>query len=154
MTHPLTKALTALPLVFALGFAAPMTAQAQDAQAEASAAADAAIDLQAVIDFAGERVGVVVAELQAAGYQVIDMSRTLLGRIRLTLQNAFETRQIVVSRSTGEVMYDAVIETEGETGLAANAKSSTSVNVGLGGSEGGVSAGGSVGVSVGLGLGN
>lgn len=80
------------------------------------------------------------------------MSRTLLGRIRLTIQNAFEVRQIVVSRSTGEIMYDAVMDADGDTQTKASAKSDTSISVGVGGSEGGVSAG--AGVSIGLGLGN
>lgn len=158
MTQIFTKTLTALPLVFALGLGAPTLAQAQDsaatATASANAEAEAAIDLQAVIEFAGERVGAVVAELQAAGYQVVDMSRTLLGRIRITLENAFQVRQIVVSRSTGEIMFDAVTETRGEAGTSTAAKSSGSVDVGLGGSGGGASASGSVGVSIGIGLGN
>jgi hypothetical protein len=154
MTHPIIKAATALPLVLALGFTAPTASQAQEATALATAEADAAIDLQAVIEFAGDRVGAVVAKFQALGYHVVDMSRTLLGRIRLTLENAFEVRQIVVSRSTGEIMYDATLATNGAANAAASAKSSTSVSVGVGGSDGGVSASGSVGVSIGLGLGN
>jgi len=81
MTHPIIKAATALPLVLALGFTAPTASQAQEATALATAEADAAIDLQAVIEFAGDRVGAVVAEFQALGYHVVDMSRTLLGRI-------------------------------------------------------------------------
>ncbi len=151
MTHPLAKALTALPLVLALGVAMPTVSQAQDATSVASAEAEASIDLDAVIEFAGEQVGAVVAEFQALGYQVVEMSRTLLGRIKLTMANAFELRQIVVSRSTGEIMYDAVLETEGDANVAASAKSNTSISIGVGGSDGGVSASGSVGVGIGLG---
>lgn len=156
MKNSITKAVTALPLVFALGIVVPTGALAQEttANAEAQAQAQATFDLQAVIDYAGERAAEAVAEFQAAGYRVVDMSRTLLGRIRITLENEMHVRQIVVSRSTGEIMYDAVIASNEGNGTSANVQSNTSVNIGIGQSGNGGSAGGSVGVSVGVGLGN
>lgn len=146
-----------------LGATSNVYAQETGAQANASASAEvqASFDIQAVIDFAGEKVAEVVLRLRAAGYEVVDMSRTLLGRVRLTVQNELHTRQMFISRATGEIKQDVVIATETNGGGQqqngeGGATVSTQVTVGgsAGGNGGGISIGGSAGAGVSVGLGN
>jgi hypothetical protein len=48
----------------------------------------------------------VIAQLQNSGYQVEDISRTLLGRIRVVASDGQTRREIVMSRATGEIFQD------------------------------------------------
>lgn len=47
-----------------------------------------------------------LTQLQAAGFTVDDISRTFLGRIRVVARDATTTREIVMSRTTGEIFSD------------------------------------------------
>lgn len=108
----------------------------------------------------------VVVALQVRGYEILELRQTFLGRIRIVAQNDVHVREIVVSRTTGEIKRDIVLstmneaETEtggtttgGETQQATSGSASTSgtasASVSVGGSS--VSVGGSGGVSVGVG---
>lgn len=150
-----------------VAMAGPAFAQETNANVAASAEAQAQVtlDIQSVIDFAGERAAELVAQLQAAGYQVVDMSRTLLGRVRITLQNDVHIREIVIARSTGEIKQDVIIGTfapqatgQEPASESAGATLQTQIDVGASGGasagDGGVAVGGSAGASISLGLGN
>ena len=56
----------------------------------------------------------VVEALKARGYTVVNVKRTLLGRIKITVENENPIREIVVSRSTGELKNARVIENMGQ----------------------------------------
>lgn len=49
----------------------------------------------------------VVRTLRAEGFQVTRIGRTWLGRIRIEAENNSSTREVIVSRSTGEILQDA-----------------------------------------------
>jgi uncharacterized membrane protein YgcG len=61
----------------------------------------------------------VAAQLAEQGYEVVETGRTLLGRVRIVAERDGQIREVVVSRSTGEVMRDAMLgeasEASGET---------------------------------------
>ncbi|MEM9975623.1 MAG: hypothetical protein AAF771_15705 [Pseudomonadota bacterium] len=46
--------------------------------------------------------------LQSEGYEVTEISRTLLGRIRIAATNGAFDREVIISRTTGEIRYDGV----------------------------------------------
>ena len=50
----------------------------------------------------------VVFQLQAAGYVIEDINRTFLGRLRIIALYGDTRREIVMSRSTGEIFSDTV----------------------------------------------
>lgn len=56
----------------------------------------------------------VIANLEGTGYQIVDMRSTFLGRIKLRARNAIHMREIVVSRSTGEILSDVIIAIYGQ----------------------------------------
>lgn len=117
----------------------------------------------------------VIAALELQGYEISDTRRSLLGRVIITAQNDVHVREIVMSRATGEILSDQVVDlmantdaqTSGtttadtETGSASTGTSVSSrvdLNVSVGRdnddedtSAGGVSIGGASGVSIGLG---
>ncbi|MDD7971009.1 hypothetical protein [Roseinatronobacter alkalisoli] len=102
----------------------------------------------------------VIVHLQEAGFTIHAVTRTFLGRVRIKASNETTTREIVVSRSTGEILSDLVrarAESEGDastgpsaTGTAAshgvaggNATGSAETGAtASGGISGGVDAGG------------
>lgn len=47
-------------------------------------------------------------QLQNAGYSIDDITRTFLGRIRVLASDATTTREVVMSRTTGEIFSDVV----------------------------------------------
>lgn len=51
----------------------------------------------------------IVAALKSEGYVVYDSSRTLLGRIKVVVGNGAYYRQIVISRTTGEIRNDTLL---------------------------------------------
>lgn len=55
----------------------------------------------------------VVSSLQRSGYDNISVTRTLLGRTRITGQRGQLTREIVLNARTGEVLRDIIIGTDG-----------------------------------------
>lgn len=116
----------------------------------------------------------VIAMLEDTGYRVTGMKSTLLGRLKIRAQNREHMREIVVSRSTGEIKSDRIIKmfaaessttkpraataavvgtgtTSGSGGSSGSSGGGISVNAGSGGL--GVSVGGSGGVNVSAGSG-
>ncbi len=106
----------------------------------------------------------VIFNLEHDGYRVVEMTTTLLGRMRIVARNKIHLREIVVSRATGEIKSDLILQVfavaEGGASAAPTKLKGTVPNVPGPGTTGGgttVSAGGasvgvgSGGVSVGLG---
>jgi hypothetical protein len=56
----------------------------------------------------------VLTALEQAGYTLVELRRTWLNRILIRARNSHHLREIVISRSTGSVLRDVVIETYGE----------------------------------------
>jgi len=149
-------------LVLAIG--APLQAQNLTTSATAQLEAQVLFNTQYVTDYAGERAAEMVVALQDAGYQVTDMSRTFLGRTKITVQNEIHVREIVLGRRTGEVKRDAIIEPDTQQPSerssndrpSTNNRSQTSVGTSVNSDAGstGLSAGSSAKVSVSIGLGN
>ena len=96
----------------------------------ASGSADA--DASAAVQVAQQTYVDVIANLEAAGYTVVETKRTLLGRIRIRARNAVHLREVVVSRATGEVKRDEIVEIfqdAGEAGLGATSTLDATGNV-------------------------
>lgn len=105
----------------------------------------------------------VIAQLESSGYTLDKVEKTFLGRMKITARNRVHLRELVVSRSTGEIMRDAVIEVfasaDGSAGGAGEAPTTTteddsgsggSLSLGAGGAADVEIGGGSVGVDVGI----
>lgn len=90
----------------------------------------------------------VLAALEEKGYEVIDMKSTFLGRHKIRAKNREHIREVVVSRSTGEIKSDMIVTVFAEDGSARSVLSD--VKSGLAGTGGGATAGASAGVSVGV----
>lgn len=93
MTIKIISALAALAMI-----STPL--QAQDSRAAAQDGFSVAQGARTYAD--------VVGELQDSGYIVDAVTQTFLGRIRITARNAVQIREIIMSRSTGEIMSDSV----------------------------------------------
>ena len=50
----------------------------------------------------------VVGQLEAQGYEIVEVRRTLLGRIRVEAVSSRNRREVVFDRGTGEVLRDLV----------------------------------------------
>jgi len=81
----------------------------------------------------------VISDLRSDGYKIVKVSRTLLGRIRILARNKVHTREVVVSRTTGEIKRDVVRAIQGSDsgGATVGAGGSVSANSSLGGGVGG-----------------
>ena len=96
------------------------------------------------------------AQLSAQGYQVVEIRRTLLGRVQFIAVRGTAIREVIVSRSTGEILRDVTMEDVGRATVPGNNPASGS---GSSGSSGGglgetvENAGNSVGEAAG-GIGN
>ncbi|WP_071672468.1 hypothetical protein [Nioella nitratireducens] len=106
-------AVTGYTLAAAMAVAVPGIAAAQTASAaeEASGQVTANVpvsDQIQVVQVRGEAA--VTAELEARGYEIVDRTRTLLGRVRIQARTATHMREIVMHQSTGEILSDAIIE--------------------------------------------
>lgn len=55
----------------------------------------------------------IVRELKDQGYRKIQVSRTMLGRMRITAENERGSREIIVNPATGEILRD--LRTSGAT---------------------------------------
>jgi len=62
----------------------------------------ACLMLAPAASFAGDAHKDVIRILQSQGYTVESVHRSFLGRAKITVSNDSHTRQIVVSRSTGD----------------------------------------------------
>lgn len=79
----------------------------------------------------------VATQLAEQGFEVVETGRTLLGRVRIVAERDGQVREVVVSRSTGEVMRDAMIGEASETSGPANRNGILSDEGGGGGNSGG-----------------
>lgn len=93
----------ALAIVLAAGPANMALAQSADVSANANAGLTLVAQQQTYLD--------VMANLEAAGYTVVETKTTFLGRVQITARNAAHLREVVVSRATGEVKSDMILET-------------------------------------------
>ena len=101
----------ALAIVLAAGPASMALAQSADVSASGNAGLILAAQQQTYLD--------VMANLEAAGYTVIETKTTFLGRVQITARNAAHLREVVVSRATGEVKSDVILETFATGDIAA-----------------------------------
>jgi hypothetical protein len=110
----------------------------------------------------------VMANLEAAGYTILETKRTLLGRVKITARNSAHLREVVVSRSTGEVKRDEIVQVflpfgtggseqsaqagVGISGSSTSGSASLGATIGAtaGGSSGGTSGSGSLSGSAGV----
>lgn len=76
----------------------------------------------------------VISNLQSEGYKIIKVSRTLLGRIRIVARNGDHTREVVVSRTTGEIKRDVVRAIAGSGGSGSGVSGSATANASAGAS--------------------
>ena len=53
----------------------------------------------------------VIEALEASGYAVLSVRETLLNRVRIRARNALHLREIVISRASGSILRDVVLET-------------------------------------------
>ena len=81
-----------------MGTSNPMTGQAQMMYTP-----------EMIMDFAGEDIAAMIAEMEAQGYEITDISRTILGRIKVMMQNDEHSRSMFFSRSTGELKQDFIM---------------------------------------------
>ncbi len=102
----------------------------------------------------------VIANLEGDGYRVVKMTSTMLGRVKIIAQNKVHLREIVVSRSTGEIKHDVILKVFRKRAEDVTAKRSRksgrgTVDVDTGGGSGGggasVGVGGNDGVSASVG---
>ena len=84
-----------------------------------------ALLLMAQAAWAADSLDAVVADLRRHGYSQIDVSRTWLGRTRILATGPAGTREMILSRNSGEVLRDHLLsgadtqggaQTGGDTG--------------------------------------
>jgi hypothetical protein len=92
----------AMATALAAGFASSALAQSASVASEAAATGEFQVAQQTYLD--------VMANLEAAGYTITETKRTLLGRVKIMARNSEHMREVVVSRATGEVKRDEVVE--------------------------------------------
>ncbi|UYO00376.1 MAG: hypothetical protein KIT02_03920 [Devosia sp.] len=68
----------------------------------------------------------VVAQLEAQGYRDIEITRTLLGRVRVLATHAQGVRELVINPRTGELLRDVWTTAGGRTVPSATIPSTTS----------------------------
>lgn len=69
------------------------------------------LGLQGQLAFAQDFQAALLLQLRNSGYQIIETSTTLLGRIRIIAQGPNGWREIVLNPRTGEILRDAVFVT-------------------------------------------
>lgn len=52
----------------------------------------------------------VIDALDESGYQILSTSRTLLNRVRIRASNGVHLREIIISRASGAILRDAILE--------------------------------------------
>lgn len=120
--HPVPATLV---LVCAFGTVEPAPAAAASPGIGAAIATIQAVSSRSLQDM--------VTLLRRSGYTVVEVRRTMLGRLRIRAQNGQHMREIVISRSTGEIKRDAVIEVFGGGGSVGGSGSRSSNSTGGGG---------------------
>ena len=97
---------------------------------------------------------VLIQSLSDQGFAIISTSRTFFGRIRIKARKDNTLREVIMSRSTGEILSDRYIPLDDDSELA---ETSTQTATGTGGGQvgGGVEIGASVGgTDIGASVGN
>ncbi|QDC09682.1 hypothetical protein FHY55_10685 [Oceanicola sp. D3] len=143
--------------IICTGFALAMSVSASGpAHAAASGLRDAPTER---VYMARQNYTDVIAVLERNGYRVVSMSSTMLGRVKILAQNKVHLREIVVSRSTGEIKHDVILKVfktrreDKKTGKRIRGAVNAPANGGGGGNTGG-STGGSTGGGISVGVGN
>ncbi len=98
----------------------------------------------------------VIFNLEDEGYQVTELTTTLLGRVRIIARNSVHLREVVVSRATGEIKSDVILKifalNSGDAKATTTKSISSTATGGTSFSGGGVAASvGSNGVSASIG---
>lgn len=82
----------------------------------------------------------IVRQLQGMGFARIDVSRTLLGRVRIVAAGSEGTREIILNPNTGEILRDLWLQTKGRSSegglLAPSARTSGRSSGGSGSDDG------------------
>ena len=112
--------------------------------------ADSANGPTASYQIAQQTYSSVIAQLQNSGYRIVEVKRTFLGRSRILARNNVHFREVIVSRSTGEVKRDVVIQIIAEGTDGGGNGSSLGSASSSGGSGSGSSGSGSSGSSSGV----
>lgn len=58
----------------------------------------------------------VLQTLEQRGYSIVEVSSTLLNRLRIWAENNIHRREIVVSRANGRILRDVIVETYANAG--------------------------------------
>jgi hypothetical protein len=117
----------------------------------------AAINASDQIQVAQQTYLDVMANLESAGYTIVETKRTLLGRVKILAENSVHLREVVVSRATGEVKRDEVIRIFAEAGIHGEGQSGSlwsKLFGGIGSASPGAAAGSGAGTSAATGLGS
>ena len=113
----------------------------------------------------------VVASLEAEGYEITDVGKTWLGRIKIVATSKANLREVIVSRTTGEILSDVIVDVYAKADGKGDVNADVTATVDQGASAGtdanveatvdadvklrldgvGISGSGSGGVSLGLG---
>lgn len=121
--------------------------------AQAGAGGGARSAPEASITLARQSYTDVIATLEGNGYRVVKMSSTMLGRVKIVARNSQHLREIVVSRSTGEIKHDVILKVyrvkDGADAARRTKSRLPGVSLGSGGGSSGGGSGGSVSVDVG-----
>lgn len=146
MHKPLNK-ITASSFVATAGAALLLSIASPDgAAAQGSAEASAAGGVQAeALLIAATGQDEILAALQAQGFTVTEVGRTLLGRIRIEATSELGVRELIVHRGTGEILRDVLFAGSARAGAAASAeaRSTASDATGATGARTNASVGGS-----------
>lgn len=81
----------------------------------AQSGTDGTVDIHAGIEIQVEilpeyRYLEVIDALDRTGYQILSVSDTLLNRVRIRARSVTHLREIVISRATGSILRDVVLE--------------------------------------------
>jgi uncharacterized membrane protein YgcG len=106
-------------------------------------------------------VGPVVARIEAEGFTVSDVKRTLLGRVLIVSTNRDTLREVVLNRQNGEILRDrafalptAQATAAGDPATGVSPAGGSGVSSGSGGSNGAGGQSGGTGAGGGTGNGN
>ena len=78
----------------------------------------------------------VVASLEAEGYEITDVSKTWLGRIKIVATSKANLREVIVSRTTGEILSDVIVDVYAKADGKGDVNADVTVTVDQGASAG------------------
>lgn len=110
---------------------------AAETQARPSGSLQGSAALGASVQLAQARTYVdVIGALEANGYSVQQVSTTWLGRVKISARNDVHLREVVVSRSTGEILSDAVVRVFAQADTETDRQAAAGAGAGGAGSAG------------------